>query len=101
MYSERLIKLTHLNTGIEDKDIYKAPAELHGQGPVKVFEKDKSCAACIAAKRKSANPKKPRKALMDLSINTVRKPRDSKDWVRPIRPLRIKWDCPLCKIPLY
>ena len=44
-----------------------------------MFKRDKSCIACIAAKRKSIKLKKPRKALVDLLINTVRKPRDSKD----------------------
>ena len=85
---------------MEDKDIYKAPTKLHRQGPIKVFKKDKSYTAYIAAKKKSTNPKKPRKALIDLSINTVRKPHDSKDWVRPTRPPRTKWGCLLCKIPL-
>ena len=91
----------HLNTNIKDKDIHKAPAELHKQGPIKVFKKDKSYAACIATKRKYRNLKKPRKALMDLSINTIRKPHNSKDWVRPTRPPRTKWGCLLYKIPLY
>ena len=100
MYSKRLTKLTHPNTGMEDKDIYKVSIKLHRQGSIKVFKKDKSCTAYIAAKRKSTNPKKPRKALMDLLINTIKKPRDSKDWVRPIRPLRTKWGCLLYKIPL-
>ena len=82
--------MTYPNAGIKDKDIYKAPIELYRQSPIKMFEKDKSYIAYIAAKRKSIKPKKPRKSLIDLLINTIKKPYNSKNWVRFTRPLKIK-----------
>ena len=91
----------HLNTSLKKKDIYKAPIELYRQGPIKVFKTDKSYIAYIAAKKKSINLKKPKKAFIDLLINTIRKPYNSKDQVRPIRPLKIKYDYLLYKMPLY
>ena len=82
-YGERLTKPPGLVAIMEDKDIHKAPAEEHGQGPIQIFTKQPSCAACCTMGRGSIIEKKThQKALMDLLINTVQKPRDSKEWVR-------------------
>ena len=40
-----------------------------------------------------------RKALSELSPNTTKKPRDSKEWERRARPLRTLFGCSICKIP--
>ena len=64
---------------MKDKDIYKALAKEYRQGPIWVFSKSKSYAACVSAGRKITNTPRPKKSLMELLINTIRKPRDSKD----------------------
>ena len=66
-----------------------------------MFSKPKSCVACVSAGRKIMNTLRPKKSFIELLINTIRKPRDSKDWVRPIRPPRTCIGCALCKIALY
>ena len=100
-YLIRLTKQKKPPATIGDKDIYKAPAKEHGRGPVLLFRNHRDYAACIAASRKSSNTKHPRKPFIELLINTIKKPRNSKDWKRPKRPLRTKNGCPLYKIPLY
>jgi hypothetical protein len=86
---------------MEDKDIHKAPAKEHGQGPMRIFSKQQSYAACVRAGRKASIESKARKPLMELSESTIQKPRGSKDWVRRQRPLRTQFSCSLYKIRLY
>ena len=64
---------------MEDKDIYKAPVKEHGQGPMRIFSKQQSCAVCVRASRKASIESKARKPLIELSENTTQKPRGSKD----------------------
>lgn len=99
-YLVRLAKQKKPPATMGDKDIHKVLAEEHGRGPVLLFRNHRGCAACIAAGKKSSNTKHPRKPLTELSINTIKKPRDSKDWKKPKRPPRTRNGCPLCKIPL-
>ena len=66
-----------------------------------MFSRPKSYIACVSAGRKITNTLRPKKSLIELLINTIRKPRDSKDWVRPIRPPRTYIGCALYKIALY
>ena len=73
---------------MEDKDIYKAPAEEYGQEPVRLFPKKLSCAAYIAVGRRGINKQAKIKPLFKLSVNTIQKPYSSKEWVRRRRPLR-------------
>jgi len=52
---------------MEDKDVYKAPAEDYGQGPIRILPKQRSCAACVTAGRKGIIKRKARrKPLMEL-----------------------------------
>ena len=85
---------------MEDADIYKAPAEEHGQRPVRLGNKQQSYTACVTAGRKTIIKPKVRKPLMELSVNTTQKSCDSKEWVRRRRPLKTKLGCPLCNIHL-
>ena len=85
---------------MEAKDIHKAPAKDHGQGPVRLFPKKPSCAACVAVGRGSIKEELERKPLIELSVNTTQKARDSKEWVRRRRPPRTRFGCTLCNIPL-
>ena len=96
----RLAKQKKLFAIMGDKDIYKALAKEHGQGPVLLFRNYRGYIACIAASRKLSNIKYLRKSFIELSINTIKKPRDSKDWKRPKRPLRTRNGCSLYKILL-
>ena len=64
------------------------PTELHTLK--KLWTKPRNCSACIEAGRKS---------LSKLSPNTVRKPRDSKNWKRPQRAPRTSFGCSICQIP--
>jgi hypothetical protein len=73
---------------MEEKDIYKAPIEEHGQGPIQLFPKKPSCAAYITIGRDTTKEGFKRKSLMELSVNTTQKPHDSKEWVRRRRPPR-------------
>jgi hypothetical protein len=73
---------------MEDKDIYKAPAEEYGQEPVWQFPKKLSCAAYIAAGRRGINKQAKMKPLLELSVNTIQKPHGSKEWARRRRPPR-------------
>jgi hypothetical protein len=87
-HGERLTKPPGPSTIMEDKDIYKAPAEEHGQEPVRLFPKKPSCVACIAVGRRGINKQAKIKPLFELSVNTVQKPHGSKEWVRRRRPPR-------------
>ena len=63
-------------------DIVWYPTELHTLD--KLWLKPKNCSACTEAQRTSQEHHEGlRKPLSKLSQNTVRKPRDSKDWNRP------------------
>lgn len=67
---------------------------------IKLWQKPKSCSACIKAGRKSIKAyKAARKPLADLSINTICKNIYSKDWKRPRRALRTLYGCSMCEIP--
>lgn len=79
-------------------DIVWHPTELHILE--KLWLKPKNCSACIQAQRSSQeHHKRLRKPLSKLSPNTVRKPRDSKDWKRPLRAPRTHFGCKICRIP--
>jgi hypothetical protein len=66
----------------------------------KLWVKPVNCSACIEAGRKSQRKHKGlRKPLSELSTNTVKKPRDSKDWKRPQRAPRTVFGCSVCYIP--
>ena len=99
-YGERLIKPPGLVNIIEDADIHKALVEEHGQRPIWLGNKQRSYVACVSAGRKTTIKPKARKPLMKLSVNTIQKPRDSKEWVRRRRPPKTKLGCPLCNIHL-
>lgn len=81
-----------------DNIIYE-PAKEHKL--VKLWNKQHSCSACIEARRKTTDRphRGRRKALSELSENTVKKPRGSKDWKRPARAPRTLWGCSICRIP--
>jgi len=86
---ERLTKPPSRVATMEEKDIHKAPAEEHGQEPIRIFSKQPSCATCVTARRGSIIEKKAyQKPLMDLSVNTTQKSRNSKQWARRQRPPR-------------
>ena len=97
---KRLTKPTGCTVIIEDKDIYKAPAKEHGQGPMWIFSKQQSCAVCVRASRKASIELKARKPLIELSESTIQKPHGSKDWVRRQRPPRTRFSYSLYKIRL-
>jgi len=78
-YGERLTKPPGLVNIIEDVDIYKAPAEEYGQRPVRLGNKQRSCAACVTAGRKTAIKPEVRKPLIELLVHTTQKSRDSKE----------------------
>jgi len=99
-HGERLTKPPGPVNTMEDADIHKAPAEEHGQRPVRLGNKQRSCAACVTAGRKTKIKPEVRKPLMELSVNTTQKSRDSKEWVRRRRPPKTKLGCPLCNIHL-
>jgi len=64
---------------MEEKDIYKVPAEEHRQEPVRIFSKQPSYTAYVAARRGSIIEKKVcRKPLIELLVNTTQKSRDGK-----------------------
>ena len=66
----------------------------------KLWGKAVNCSACTEAGRKARRKYiSRRKALSELSTNTVKKPRDRKDWKRPQRAPRTKYGCSVCKIP--
>jgi len=66
----------------------------------RLWVKPVNCSACIEAGRKSQNTTKGRrKPLADLSTNTTKKRRDSKDWKRPQRTPRTRYGCSVCQIP--
>jgi len=56
---------------MEDKDIYKAPTEKHGQEPIRLFPKKPSYAAYIAAGRRGINKQVKIKPLLELSVNII------------------------------
>ena len=74
--------------------------EEYRQGPVRLFPKKPSYAAYITAGRDTTKEGFKRKSLMELSVNTTQKPRDSKEWVRRRRPPRTRFGCALYNIPL-
>ena len=79
-------------------DIQWYPTEDHKL--VKLWNKQQNCSACIeAGSRTQLAHKGRRKALSKLSSNTVRKPRDSKEWKRPKRSPRTQYGCSIYKIP--
>ena len=80
------------------KDIIWVPTAQHKL--IKLFTKEVHCSACIEAGRcTQVQNIGRRKALSDLSPNTTRKPRDSKEWERRQRPPRTHFGCSICKIP--
>jgi hypothetical protein len=61
-----------------------------------------TCKECIEAGRKSNRViKSRRKALSELSTNTTKKRRDSKEWKRPQRAPRTQYGYGVCQIPFY
>ena len=79
-------------------DIVWYPTEDHKL--VKLWNKQKSCSACIeTGLNTQVQHKGRRKALSKLSPNTTRKSRDSKDWQRPERAPRTLYGCSVCQIP--
>ena len=78
--------------------IIRAPTALHQR--VKLFDEAINCSACIEAGRRAEESSMGRrKALSELSQNTTRKPRDSKEWQRRKRAPRTHFGCSICKIP--
>ena len=83
-----------------DKIIW-CPVVEHGYKPEKINETAVACAACLQAGRKTQVQRiGRRKPLCELSLNTIKKPRNSEAWKRPQRFLRTKFGCRLCRIPL-
>ena len=70
-YNKRLTKPPSLVNKIEDADIHKAPAEEHGQRPVWLGNKQRSCTVCVTAGRKTTIKPKVRKPLIELLVNTI------------------------------
>ena len=67
---------------------------------IKLFPREVHCSACIEAGRHTQVQRTGgRKALSELSPNTTKKPRDSKEWERRARPPRTLFGCSICKIP--
>jgi hypothetical protein len=65
------------------EDIQWYPAIYYGYKAVKINQKQKACSACLAAGRKSRIKKLlNRKPLYELSVNTTKRPRNSKDFKR-------------------
>jgi hypothetical protein len=62
--------------------------EEYRQGPIRLFPKKPSYIACITIGRDTIKEGFKRKSLIELSVHTIQKPRDSKEWVRRRRPLR-------------
>jgi hypothetical protein len=65
----------------------------------KLWVKPVNCSACIEAGRKSQKAKGRCKPLSELSTNTTKKCRDSKDWKRPQQTPRTRYGCSVCQIP--
>ena len=81
-------------------DIIWVPTARHEL--VKLFNQHVYCSACTeAGKYTQIECIGNRKALSELSQNTTRKPRDSKEWQRQQRPSRTHFGCNICKIPFY
>ena len=79
-------------------DIIWVPTAQHQL--IKLFLREVHCSACIEAGRRTQEQCiERRKALSELSPNTTRKPRDSKEWERRARPPRTHFGCSICKIP--
>ena len=79
-------------------DIIWVPTALHKL--VRLFPKEVHCSACIEAGRRAEESSMGRrKSLSELSPNTTRKPRDSKEWQRRKRAPRTHFGCSICKIP--
>ena len=78
-------------------DIIWVPTQLHQL--IKLSNKDVNCSACVEAGRYTQVERQGgRKPLSDLSPNTTRKPRDSKEWERRGRAPRTRFGCSICKI---
>jgi len=56
---------------MEEKDIYKVPAEEHGQGPVRLFSKKPNCVVCVTVGRGVIKEGFKRKPFMELLVNTI------------------------------
>jgi hypothetical protein len=81
-------------------DILWYPVEDHKLVKLFTRRKQKYCSACIEAGSKTQiQHRGRRKPLSDLSPNTTRKPRNSKDWRRPRRAPRTLYGCSVCRIP--
>ena len=79
-------------------DIIWVPTAQHEL--IKLFDRDVYCSACTEAGRHTQVKRiGNRKTLSELSPNTTRKPRDSKEWQRRQRPSRTTFGCSICKIP--
>ena len=79
-------------------DIIWVPTAQHKL--IKLTDKEAQCSACIEAGRHTQVQRMGRrKTLSDLSPNTTRKPRDSKEWERRGRAPRTCFGCSICKIP--
>ena len=66
------------------EDIQWYPVIYHGYKAVKINQKQKTCSACLAVGRKSCIKKlSNRKPLCELSVNIIKRPRDSKNFKRP------------------
>ena len=79
-------------------DIIWVPTQLHEL--IKISHKPVHCSACATASRYTqVEHVGRRKALSELSPNTTRKPRDSKEWDRRRRLPRTLFGCSICKIP--
>ena len=66
----------------------------------KLWVKPVNYSACIEASRKSQNTiKRCRKPLTDLSTNTIKRRRDSKDGKMLQRAPRTRYGCSVCQIP--
>lgn len=67
---------------------------------IKLGERQQNCSGCIEARKTTTEPHMARrKPLADLSINTTRKERTSKDWKHRQRVPRTQFGCSVCRIP--
>ena len=89
------------NSQVSMDQIQWRPAVYHGYKPERINSEPVSCSACLEVGRKSSIKRlATRKPLCELSPNTTKKPRDSRDWKRPRRAPRTRFGCRLCRIPL-
>jgi hypothetical protein len=82
-------------------DIQWRPVVYYGYKSVRINKTQKTYSACLTAGRKSCIKKlSNRKPLCKLSVNTIKRSRDSKDFKRPQKSPRTTYGCRLCRIPL-